>query len=425
LILDELDSLISLNASTSTPSPTSLLLLESLFTLPSSSSNLHIISIANSLDLPTRHFSHLPIPLALLSFRAYAFTDLKAIIRGRLRSLLPEPEDDTVATPLIDDKAIELAARKGEAKDGDLRMCLDVCRMSIEAVEGEQRKKALASAGIASRSFSRTNSFDTVDSTPLTPGPSPSSAAVATHFASLTAENAPRAGLKHVLQAFKTVTSAASCSAAPIMTRSSSSISASSSTLSSVAKRAPSSVTISKIKSLNIQSRLILVALLVHSRRSSWNLPSLGTPRRALSTPSTPSTPSKMSASQLMCTTTSSLHSTYHHLLSSKDSPLTPVNPSDFLTLLSNLADSSLLTLNPLTPSKRRGGSEAEKRVDLTCMEEEVVKGLVVSDESSGGVVEEEARKILEREEERIGRAKESRRRERESEAICPLEDRL
>lgn len=64
-------------------------------------------------------------------------------------------------------------------------------------------------------------------------------------------------------------------------------------------------------------------------------------------------------------------------------------------------------------------------------MEEEVVKGLVVSSGASGsvssgaGVVEEEAKRILEREEERMVRAKEMRKKERAREAECPIDQRL
>lgn len=409
LILDELDSLISLSASSSLPTPATLHLLTTLFLLPSTHANLHLVTIANSLDFPTRYLSTLPTPPVLLPFSAYNNTDLSAIVRARLRSVLPEEEreegDGKAATPGVEDRAVELASRKVQAENGDLRMCLDVCRMAVELVEGEQRKKALVKAGILGGKGA------TAVTSGLTSGSSPAAMEINKHLQSFNATDAPRAGMTHILKALATAKSTSSSSSAPAPAASSSSSSVG---LASPAKaRAPSSVTISKIKSLNIQSRLILVALLVHSRRISWSLPPLASSRASSS--ASPSKP-------LLITTTSSLYPTYHHLLSSSDSPLSPVTPSDFLTLLSNLSDSALLALSPLTPSKRR--SATEKRIDLSCLEEEVVKGLVGN--GSEGVVEEEARRILEREEGRMGRQRENRKREEErAKETCPEDERL
>lgn len=341
----------------------------------------------------------------LLPFSAYNNTDLSAIVRCRLRSVLPENEreegEGKAATPGVEDRAVELASRKVQAENGDLRMCLDVCRMAIELVEGEQRKKALVKADVLGGKTA------TSLTSGLTSGASPAAMEINKHLLSFNAMDAPRAGMTHILKALATAKSTSSATpAAP---------SSSSVGLAAAPKaRAPSSVTISKIQALNIQSRLILVALLVHSRRISWSLPPLASASRTSS--------SAPISKLLLITTSTSLYPTYHHLLSSSDSPLNPVTPSDFLTLLSNLSDSALLNLSPLTPSKRRSASE--KKVDLSCLEEEVVKGLVgVGGE---GAVEEEARRILEREEARMGRQRENKRREEErARETCPEDERL
>lgn len=424
LILDELDSLISLQASTQTPTPSTLVLLETIFSLPSKISNLRIITIANSLDFATRYLSTMERQPALLSFTAYGNQDLTAIVLGRLKTLLPVGESDGSFTPLMDEKAVELAARKVQAENGDLRMCLDVCRISIEFVESELRKKALIKAGL--NGPLSMDGDDSPDGKTLSPH-----LAVSAFLNSFDAKSAPRAGMPHVLKAINKAKTASSSNpstgrlVAPTLSSPSSPTSASSSTpfiptTPSKPKPKPtSSLTVSKIQALNLQSRLILVALLVHSRRTSYNLPSL----------STRSSPSKTTCSDTQVTTTTTLHSTYQHLLMSKDSPIKPVNPLDFHTLLSNLADCSLVSLSPLTPSKKRkvavGGTGNEKKVELGCMELEVMKGLIGRQGEGEGVVEEEARRILEREEARMGREMVKAEKERLREVACPLAERL
>jgi cell division control protein 6 len=412
LVLDEFDSLISLTAATSIPTQASIHLLEALLSLPVAHPNVRVIAIANSLDLPSRFLSHLEPQPELLSFTAYDNADLSAIVRARLRSLLSSPEDESAKTPLADDKAIELVARRVQAENGDLRMCLDVCRLAIELVEGEQRKKALVKSQQAAAALA--------DEAVLTAGTSPTSSAVTAHLTSFTALDAPRAGMPHVLKALqKAKANASSSSMASPAVPSTATFALPG---SPATKRAPSSVTIAKIKATNIQSRLVLVALLVHSRRASWGLPPLGV--RASAAAAASAVAPRMSSS-LAITTTMTLHSTYHHLLSASDSPVRAVTPSDFLTIVTNLADAALISLAPLTPSKRR--SATERKVDLACLEEEIVKGLVGfgAGDSEAGAIEEEARRILEREEARIERAREGRRRDAAKEKECPIEDRL
>ncbi|CDZ98257.1 Pre-initiation complex, subunit CDC6, AAA superfamily ATPase [Phaffia rhodozyma] len=444
LVLDELDSLISLQCSTQAPTGPTLVLLETIFSLPCRVPNLRIITIANSLDFATRYLSKMDQQPSLLSFTAYGNQDLSAIVRSRLRTLLPlvEQMDDSVITPLMDDKAIELAARKVQAENGDLRMCLDICRISIEFVEVEQKRKALLKAGldVSTSTLTIIGGSDLSDGKSTTD--SSASQVVNAMLSSLDAKSAPRAGMPHVLKALnkaKSMVSSSGLSAsrlfAPTLSPPSSSPTTSAlgyslSNLPTTPTKAKptSSLTVSKIQALNLQSRLILVALLVHSRRSSYNLPPLSV--RSMPATKTSSASSPSSSAGLEITTTSSLHSTYKHLLSSKDSPIKPVSPLDFLTLLTNLADSSLVQFIPLSPSKKRrvavaGSSGAEKKVELGCMEAEVVKGLVGRLGEGEGVVEEEARRILEREQARMGREMVKAEKESKMTAQCPLEERL
>jgi len=103
-------------------------------------SNLVLIGIANSLNLPDRFLPRLKaknIEPKRLSFNPYTTEDIIEIIKARLQSLDPGAE----TLPLIDPKAIELCARKVSAASGDLRMALDMCRRAIELVESEELKK--------------------------------------------------------------------------------------------------------------------------------------------------------------------------------------------------------------------------------------------------------------------------------------------
>lgn len=330
-----------------------------------------------------------------MAFAAYNAGQMGSIILDRLATLHEDADDDaSPVVSVIEEKAVELAARKVMAENGDLRVCLDVVRLAVELAEAEWRK---IKVGL---------------STPTKGGPSKSDKLK---------DNPPirKAGMTHVLKALQKA-KAVACVSSSGPSSSSFSFAGSSTGLKTPTKKTVNAGTVQKIQNLNIQSRLILVALLIHSRRASLGLAPLSSSAGSLAAPT------KSSAGGDK-TTSGGLLSTYSHLLTSSDSPIHPLNPSDFHTLLSLLADSALLSLSLPTPSKRRGGgvTPASSIVQLSCLEEEVVKGLVGLAEGGGGVEEEEARRILEREEARMERMKGKLAREKRMEKECPIDDRL
>ncbi|KAF9197389.1 AAA ATPase [Haplosporangium sp. Z 27] len=117
-------------------------------------SKLSLIGIANALDMTDRFLPRLKAKNCepqLLNFNPYQVSEIKEIIMDRLFSLdsgTPKNKNgDSVksgrsrSTPLMQQPAIELCARKVAAATGDLRRVLDICRHAIEMVETEAKKK--------------------------------------------------------------------------------------------------------------------------------------------------------------------------------------------------------------------------------------------------------------------------------------------
>ncbi|KAF7731769.1 AAA ATPase [Apophysomyces ossiformis] len=123
------------------------------------SSRLVLIGIANALDLTDRILPRLRAKNCepqLLNFNPYQVSDITAIIKDRLYSLIEDPEDPfapspepTASTPLplMQPAAVELCARKVAASMGDLRTALDVCRQAIEMAEIEYKRRSTAVLG--------------------------------------------------------------------------------------------------------------------------------------------------------------------------------------------------------------------------------------------------------------------------------------
>jgi cell division control protein 6 len=161
-------------------------------------SKLVLIGIANSLNLPDRFLPRLKsktLEPKRLSFNPYTTEDIVAIISARLQSL--DPESSTL--PLMDPKAIELCARKVSAASGDLRMALDMCRKAVELVETEELARLESEA---KRPLQETNL--------QTPSPSPSKRrrmAATMQVTQLSVETAPKAGLSHIINVTKNLSS--------------------------------------------------------------------------------------------------------------------------------------------------------------------------------------------------------------------------
>ena len=169
-----------------------------------------------------------------------------------------------------------------------------------------------------------------------------------------------------------------------------------------------------KIRNLGLQSRVVLLAILLASRRLRHGLTLSGT----VSSPSTPRTPSKRanqaSANSSTSMDVSQLHTYYSALLSrSEDGLFTPVSRSEFGDLMGVLETVGLVTLasrggskSPSSPSKSgrklqrsmsstlNVGSGRNQEVGLaeSVRMEEVIKGLGINDEKKGGDGEEDVR---------------------------------
>lgn len=114
VLLDEMDSIVNKSQKA----------LYSLFDWPNkSSSNLSIIGIANTMDLPERLHQRIGSRLAgsKVVFHPYTRDDLVVIMKTRLQEC-----------PIFDENAVVLAARKVANCSGDVRRCLELCRRSIE-----------------------------------------------------------------------------------------------------------------------------------------------------------------------------------------------------------------------------------------------------------------------------------------------------
>ena len=222
----------------------------------------------------------------------------------------------------VDSKALELLTKKVEAQNGDLRMCLNVLTAAVSLAETEWNKKVLAQ-----------------DDAPLI-----------------------KVSLAHIIKAFATYTMQLKAAAG-----SGTSI----------------SVTGKKVRSVPLQGKMVLVAMLVILARA----------RSGLSTKET--------------LTTATLYATYVHLLSHNNSPYPPSSESDYQDLLSNLEVLGLVSIGgasmPRTHSNARAKASAPK-IELVGREEEVREGLGLNESGKRGLAEEEVARIWEREDVKISR---------------------
>lgn len=137
IILDEIDSLLPPPPSQAPPAVSHVL--SKLFSLPLLSSQnrtIKLVAISNTLDLTVRAnlaLANGAMP-QVLSFRAYGAADMGRIVKERLSS-------DEEGAVQVDARAAELLARKVEAQNGDLRMCLGVLSSAVSLAETEWVKK--------------------------------------------------------------------------------------------------------------------------------------------------------------------------------------------------------------------------------------------------------------------------------------------
>lgn len=315
ITLDEIDHILSLD----------LEFLYALFTWSMSpTSRLLLIGIANALDLTDRLLPRLKarnLKPNLLPFLPYTAAQIKAVLITRLKSLVPASSATPEFIPFLHPAALELCSRKVAAQSGDLRKAFDIVRRALDLIETETKLKLLT-----------TISEPTSPSkTALTENPNLSTPKAPT-MASLTVESAPRASIVH---------------------------------LNKVTSAAFSNGTSSRLKTLNLQQKAALCALLALERqlRASLSQSIMSTPCKSLSAPSI-----KM------------LFDTYTSLCK-REAGLHPLSSSEFRDVVGNLETMGLVSgvdgrtgsFVAMTPGSGRGrgrqtfgsgvGSGDEKRV--------------------------------------------------------------
>ncbi|WWD21572.1 hypothetical protein CI109_106058 [Kwoniella shandongensis] len=349
IILDEVDSLMPPPPSIAPPATSHLL--TKLFSLPHGSSNTKVVAISNTLDLTLRARLVLPDSLQpqVLPFKAYGAFEMTSIVNARLASA-------NVEGVKVDPTAVVLLGRKVEAQNGDLRMCLGVLGSAVSLAEAEWIKKL---------SIAAASGEDKV--VPMT-----------------------KVAVGHVMKALTSYTQQLRAAAG-------------SSTGGNV------SATSKKIRSVQLQGKMVLMSMLVFLSRVRAGLN--GCPAIGSGAITPPSTPSKIP--QTADITISTLYATYSHILSNVNSPFPPAAESDYRDLLSNLETLGLVSVATNGSMSRshsassRSKSANAGKVELCVREEEVREGLGLLEGQSKGVAEEEVKRVWEREESKVRRVKE------------------
>ncbi|SOV07600.1 related to Cell division control protein 18 [Ustilago sp. UG-2017a] len=268
-----------------------------------------LIGIANSLDLTERF-----VPLlaskdaspALLHFRPFEAEEIVSVIRDRLSGLQaryddqePEAEeakDESLA--LFTPTALQLLAKKIAGATGDLRKALDAARLAVELVESEHRKKALAqiqadkakakaAPACQGQDAVTTEKSEQVDAEQ----PLKTAALRATPLGHLTRSSAPKVGPSEILKVLTSVLG---------------------------------SPNLSKVRSLGVQAKLVLLSILIAQARAEHGLSVLG---------SATSQNSASSGSTAACSATriADVELTYHAILKQENGLFSPLQASELL----------------------------------------------------------------------------------------------
>ncbi|CBQ73898.1 related to Cell division control protein 18 [Sporisorium reilianum SRZ2] len=283
-----------------------------------------LIGIANSLDLTERF-----VPLlaskgaspALLHFRPFEASEIVSVIRDRL-SALYERYDDADKVPRVQDAAeqdslalftptaVELLAKKIAGATGDLRKALDAARLAVEMVESEQRKKAVAQLE-AEHAKALAASTPTVDNETATSAPIEAdpplkaAAARAKLLRHLTPTTAPKVGPTHILKVLTSVLG---------------------------------SPNLSKVRSLGVHPKLVLLSILVAQARAEHGLSVLGS--------ATSHFPSSNTAPASSATRIADVESTYHAILKQENGLFTPLEGSELLGVFDMLEVNGVIRIS-------------------------------------------------------------------------------
>ncbi|KAJ3800095.1 P-loop containing nucleoside triphosphate hydrolase protein [Lentinula aff. detonsa] len=328
----------------------------SLLTLPESSSGLlRIIGVANTHTLSNSTISTECI--RTLHFAPYTSTQLLRILQSRLAVLHDTETSSAAVKEFLPVPTLTLLTKKVASLTGDVRFLLEVLRGAVDLAR-------------AARKFDEKNLLEasTCSVTPV-----------------------------HVLAALKTHT--------PSPT----------STLSSSPGSSPfvtNSEIMSKISTLGLQARLVLLSILLASKRLEMGL--------ALSGPNVPSVKRSTlnNLSGNIAIDTQQLHTYYSYMLSRGDSDLcAPVPRNEFIDLTAMLEGIGLVSIStvacssPKKMAKRTFGRSSsfssakhsrsaagEVRLGPGVWVDEVLRGLGITNQDSVNIKEEEARVIWNRE---------------------------
>ncbi|KAG5944879.1 hypothetical protein E4U53_006798 [Claviceps sorghi] len=335
ITLDEIDHILTLG-------------LESLYRIfewsLQKNSRLILIGIANALDLTDRFLPRLKsknMKPDLLPFLPYTAAQVKNIITTRLKLLVPEGGKEGYV-PFIHPAAIELCSRKVSSQTGDLRKAFEICRRALDLIESETRSKHEQEARekLLQMTPSKRPLGENVNGAAGAGSARSVLQAVATSLKSLTAETAPRASIGH---------------------------------LNKITAAAFSNGTNQRLKTLNLQQKVALCALVAYENKSRASVKASNTPC---------STPSK---SQSLAPTIKVLFDTYCQLCT-RDSLLHPLSSSEFREVVGSLETLGLVAAvegktgsfsMAQTPSKRgrratSGGTGDEKRIASCVGEKEI-----------------------------------------------------
>ncbi|KAK3356160.1 P-loop containing nucleoside triphosphate hydrolase protein [Neurospora tetraspora] len=384
VVLDEIDHILTLD-------PESLY---SLFewSLEKKNSRLALIGIANALDLTDRFLPRLKsrnLKPELLPILPYTAPQVKNIIITRLKSLLPggTPKDPNYV-PFFHPAAIELCSRKVSSQTGDLRRAFEICRRAIDLVESETRLKHENEVKEQMLQMSPSKKRVLGENTNLSSGPAPSSL-----FRSISTPSASvSASLLRSLQALTPAT-------APRV---------SIAHLSKVTAAAFSNGTTQRLKTLNLQQKAALCALVAIEKRNRA-AQSEAIASASASFTSTTGTPSRKQEAPI-APTVKTLYEAYTKLCK-QDSLLHPLSSSEFREVVSSLETLSLITpvdgktgsftalgySSPGVGTPKRGGKKKkdvfgmggalvagdEKRV-ASCVGEREVEQTLLKDDGAG-----------------------------------------
>ncbi|KAI0483246.1 cell division control protein [Xylariaceae sp. FL0804] len=290
VVLDEIDHIVTLD-------------LDSLYRLfewsMQKTSRLMLVGIANALDLTDRFLPRLKsrnLKPDLLPFLPYSAAQIKMIITGRLRSLVQEGSP----LPFIHPAAIELCSRKVSSQTGDLRKAFEICRRAIDLVELETRQQHETEARekvlLATPSKKPLGEIRNLSSPSKNAPEKDISAMVAASLKTITVENAPRVSIAHLNK----ITSAAFSNGAN-----------------------------QRLKSLNLQQKAALCALMALEKRN-----------RAAREQTLATAPFK---SQSVAPSIKVLYDTYS-VLCTRDSVLHPLSSSEFREVVGSLETLSLVS---------------------------------------------------------------------------------